>query len=551
MSALQFPSVHRRRFLAGSATALGSAALLAACGPSGSGGGGGGGNGGTSAEAMPTYQKIDVEVEPDLVGDEVVQDVYFSYPNPPFTSVEHETGSGGDLRAMIITYNPPPTPLDKNSYWELMNSELGVNYIPEIVSSTDYEQKFSTVIAGGGDLPDIIQCPLWMSLPRMNALIDNQFEDLTEHLGGDAVLKYPNLANIPAYAWSQAISKGKLWGIPVTRTLFPSVMYIRTDISSDAGFDEAPKSQEEFLEWGKAMTDKSKQRYAFSAADGGWMTNTTNGMYEVPNAWQLDGETLTESFEHDSYFEGLDFVKKVWELGYMHPDTPGMSVAQQKTLFWQGRVAACEDGIAWYPDNINYPDTIMGGRAPWTKDGSKVHAMQGSGIFSVNALKRGLDPAKVEEILNIMDYLAAPFGSEEYTKIAFGIEGEQYTMVDGSPQPDTERSQDRAINLGYVSAAPQAQYASAPVLRDTFTGVHALQTDIATGLVPNPIQGLRSDTQEKNGQYTTAIEDDRNDYILGRKTLDELKATIKEYQDKVQAKIKEELLEALRERGDI
>ena len=40
------------------------------------------------------------------------------------------------------------------------------------------------------------------------------------------------------------------------------------------------------------------------------------------------------------------------------------------------------------------------------------------------------DDAKVEELLRITNYFAAPFGSEEYIFLNFGIEGVHHTLND-------------------------------------------------------------------------------------------------------------------------
>src|SRR5699024_11591879 len=104
-------------------------------------------------------------------------------------------------------------------------------FSPDLVPASDYVAKFSTVIAGGGDLPALVQTPLWMPLPRVDHLITSQFSDLTKHLSGDAVLKYPNLANIPTASWKNAVNQGMLWGVPIPRPQFPDILYVRMDRS--------------------------------------------------------------------------------------------------------------------------------------------------------------------------------------------------------------------------------------------------------------------------------------------------------------------------------
>src|SRR5699024_2287283 len=197
----------------------------------------------------------------------------------------------------------------------------------------------------------------------------------------------------------------------------------------------------------------------------------------------------------------------------------------------------------------NHPEVPVGGRAPWTKDGSKVHAMQNTGIFSVTALKKGLTEERVIECLNICDYLAAPFGSQEYTATTFGLEGKHYTMKNGSPTKIQDATGDLLINPHYVAAPPQTLYGPDADVHETFTRFHTLEKELATGLVPDPCLALRSETLERNGQYEQEITDMRTGYILGRKTLDDVKAAIKKYNNEIGAQVTEEMLAAIETRG--
>ncbi len=539
--------VRRRTLLGG---ALGAAAVLglSSCSSSSTTSSGAAATG--NAAVLPTYRRIVPSVAADLPGTDVVQDVYFRYPSPQFTSVSHDLGKGGDLSAMIITYGPPPTPVATNEYWQQMNQRLNVTFKPDVVPSNDFPQKFSTVIGGGGELPNLIQVPVFMALPRLQQLIDNRFYDISSMVSGDAVLKYPNLANIPSYAWKMAINNGRVWGVPLVRPVFTNVFRYRQDISAAQGHPTVPATEEGFLEWAKAVTDTSKQRYALGNSFGlAWMlAETMSGMYEAPNGYTLEGGQLKQGLDHDSWWQYLEMLKKLWAAGVIHPDTPTMTAPQMTAALFNGTVVASEDGQASLQEVSKYPDATVATRPTYTKDGSKVHANKGAGVFSVMAIEKG-QGSRAEELLNILDYLAAPYGSTEYTFTTFGIEGQQHTLVNGSPVLSQDRSADLGVNFKYVCAPPGVLYAADAKQQTVFRQLQETQKALATGLVENPVAGLKSDTLEKSGRYTNAIGDARNEYILGRKALSDVKAATDAFTKDVWPAVKKEFEEQLAARG--
>src|SRR5260370_1172074 len=44
--------------------------------------------------------------------------------------------------------------------------------------------------------------------------LESQCADLTPFLAGDAIKEYPNLANLPAYAWPTMVFNGKIFAVP-------------------------------------------------------------------------------------------------------------------------------------------------------------------------------------------------------------------------------------------------------------------------------------------------------------------------------------------------
>jgi putative aldouronate transport system substrate-binding protein len=80
--------------------------------------------------------------------------------------------------------------------------------------------------------------------------------------------------------------------------------------------------------------------------------------------------------------------------------------------------------------------------APKANGGGPAAQWQGSaggggignfGIFAIPASVGKSNKAKVKELLRILNYVSAPFGSKEYTFMEYGIEGWNFTYVGGVP----------------------------------------------------------------------------------------------------------------------
>jgi putative aldouronate transport system substrate-binding protein len=195
-----------------------------------------------------------------------------------------------------------------------LNDRLGVDLKLQMVPAADYEQKFATTIAGN-DVPDVLQMRTVANLP---ALLDKRFTRLDEYLAGDAIRKYPNLANIPTQTWKPAVYNGGLYGIPIPRGLVGTYSFIRQDLFEAAGLSPEPKSFAELSETAKALTDPKARRWAF----GGW--NQPRGylqmMNQAPNVWREEGGKLTHQYETAEHKQGIVDLAQLWTAGVLHPD---------------------------------------------------------------------------------------------------------------------------------------------------------------------------------------------------------------------------------------
>jgi putative aldouronate transport system substrate-binding protein len=507
--------------------------------------------GANSSVKLPTYVPY-TGLKPDLPGTEQGVDPAFrNFPSDNPKSVAEKPGNGGSISGMAnIYYAVPPGP-DRNSYWAGLNERLGTDLQLQMVSNADYTQKFATTIAGN-DLPDMLQFPNGSPAPvaNMPQLLDKRFTNLTEFLSGDAIKEYPNLANIPTRTWKSAIFNGGIYGIPIPRGAIGSYHFIRADLFEAAGVSTEPKSYDELIDAGKALTDPKKRRWAYGLVNQ--PRQLLGRMNGEPNVWAEEGGKLTHVYETDQYKQTITDLIALWKSGVMHPDS--FNPAQPfKQLFNAGTVAinAADGYPGWTQyilDNTGNPDFKLGLMPVYTRDsGELAQWNNGSGVYSITALKKQDDPEKLKMILRTLNWLAAPFGTEEYLYRLYGKAGTDHN-IDGSGNPVLTKTgtANAVLPIRYLADSPYTIYQPGrPQDADTQHKYQSLE--IPTG-INNPTTGLFSNTAAtKNATADKNFNDGVNDIIQGRKQFSELDSLVstwrnaagegmrKEYEEQLQA----------------
>jgi putative aldouronate transport system substrate-binding protein len=535
----------RRRLLAG---AGGLAAMAGAAGLVGCSGGGAQTTNNASANSkvqLPTYIPY-TGLKPDLPGTaDGVDNAFRNFPKENPKVVQEKPGNGETLVGMAnIYYAVPPGP-DKNSYWAGLNERMGVDLKLQMIGNADYSTKFSTVIAGN-ELPDIMQMVVVANFPQ---LLESRFTPLDEYLSGDAIKDYPNLANIPNLTWKSAVYNGKLYGIPIPRGAIGSYHFIRQDIFEAKGLPINPKGYDELVQVTKELTDPKKRTWAFSLINQ--PRQLLGMMNDEPNTWREEGGKLTHTYETDEYKQTVTDLIAMWKTGVIHPNA--FDPAQPfKNLFNSGACAInASDGYPgwaqYISDNSSNPEFKLGLMLNYNRDGSKLARWHfGSGVYSITGLKKQDNKDKIKLILRALNYLAAPFGTEEYLYRLYGQEGVDHKMTDAGDPVLTKTGQtNTVIPIRYLADAPYTVYQPGrPQDADT---QHAYQSkEVPTGIA-NPTIGLWSNAAAtKNATADKNFQDGIADIIQGRKPfsgLQDLISTWKtaagdamrnEYQDQLQ-----------------
>jgi putative aldouronate transport system substrate-binding protein len=435
--------MNRRSLLSSAAAVAGAAAaapLLSACGGSSASS-----KGGTSTKtglqaALPNYVasstlKADIPSVSGAAGS-TTDPGFLSYPATQSKSVSGVPGKGGSYTAVTPLWGTVPDP--GNSFYQAMNTALGVNLTMKPADGVNYATIIPTMTAAK-KLPDWIQLPTWWN-PNFNVgeLVGNQLADLTPYLSGDNIKQYPNLAALPTGAWVDGAWEDKIYGIPSFSSGFAlaGTTFFRRDVLEAKGITaDQVKSADDLFNLGKELTNAKGGVWAF---DDIW--TYVFPFFGVPNKFTVTGGKLVHKYEMQEFLEALDWHYKLAKSGYMHPDALAGNNNDANTRFYAGKTLIAGGGLgAWnlgdaqagVAANKNYR---RGAFNIFAADGKSTPSVfLGTNTAEVSYFNARLSKDQIQELLAVANYLAAPFGSAEYTMINYGVEGTHYTMVNGVP----------------------------------------------------------------------------------------------------------------------
>lgn len=489
---------------------------------------------------LPAYRAFQAGT-PDLKGEHGASDGYFHYPAEPARTVDAKPGDGKPITAMASIWSPAPPGLPENLAWQHLNDQLGSEFQFQAVPAADYKARFATTIAGG-DLPSMIELA---QVPRLPELLRATCIDLTEHLTGDAVLRYPNLANLPGPAWQAGIYDGAIFGIPTDRGLWQSgILFQRSDLIKEKGLSAADlRDFGDFAAFCGELTNARKSSWALATVPIPYLRQ----LLGIPNGWRVDGDTLISAYEVPEQEQALQACIDLWQAGVVHPDA--FAVAgnlKAKQLFGAGRVHLAWDAYAaWFQfHRENPPGTPfdLDGMPLFGFDGGTVPFHLGPPAYSVGVIPKGNED-RLETILGVWNYLAAPFGSQEYLHTTYGKEGPNFTRR-GSDPVRTERGKREVLSLSCLVCPPLVGYY--PEDPEPTRRFHAHQTAMAANTEPNPGRYRYSETNASDGIKINAVIDDTfNAIIQGRKPISDWAGAVATWRKGGGDKIRDELKIAL------
>jgi putative aldouronate transport system substrate-binding protein len=519
---------------------------------------------GKNAGAMPTYIPTKLLSQPDRHSpDPRITDGYDKYPSNPVKSwTKAPPGTGSTVNVFIVAYYPPSTPYEDNATWQEVNKQLNANVQFSTVRSADYPVKIGTIMAGN-DLPDIIHIYNGISAaPNLPDFFKARCADLTPYLSGDASRDYPNLAAIPTYAWfnSQCAIDGKLYQWPIHRYLPLLGNYMISDLY-DAKFGKGyvPRDLDDWNRMLRELNDPSRGTWAMGAAPGPprfFGIYGYSAMFGAPNNWRLESDgKLVKDLETEELKATIGWMRDTWQAGLWYPDSVQLSDARTDG-FVPGKFATTIEAFGnswndfWRRGLQLNPQRHFGFIPPFrARAGDPPQAFLTGGFISTNVMKQA-SPDRIRELLRILDWLAAPFGSQEDMLLSYGLPGKDYTL-DADNQPKltpTGTSNAGYVPWRYLSQYPYVQYqADLPNYAATMFDAESIQVNAGT---VDPTLAYYSATNFSKGRLAEMnFRQGAVDIVVGRRPMSDYDQIVADWRNNGGEQSRKEYLDAFAANG--
>jgi len=489
---------------------------------------------------LPTYKEF-TAVKADLPGNsQGLQAGFLKMPKP----IASTTGKPltGPISVLSETFEVMSPAMPDNPFWQRLNAALGGQPNMQITEDVGdgNPAKFATILASD-TLPDLMWIPPNQGIPNVGPMLEAKFQDLTPYLSGDAVLAYPNLAALKPDSWRTAVVNGKIWGAPIPSTPFGQVMIGSKATWSKVGGLNA-KDANEFMDKVKEISNPGQKRYALEPAYINILHMITQWL-GAPNGWAVNKDrTLTHLYETDAYVAGIEYAAKLFTAGAFYPD---VNVTNTKAKIINGSIGAV---VGSGPHDIGGyraldPTANVEILVPFSFDGKiKPTYDMGYGTVGYTAFKK-TDDKRIKEQLALINWLSAPFGTDEYLMKNYGVEGKDFSLdKDGNPilNADGLKNVPGVVSALNIMSSPERVNFN-PGSPDVTQYIYDTEKKLLELAWRNPTNGTYSDTNAKVGPKITKIVRDKTiDIITGRAKVSEFADVLKRWQNEGGNKMREE-----------
>lgn len=427
----------------------------------------------------------------------------------------------------------PPTDTITNEIEEYTNTELEFQWIPD----ASKEERLNTALASN-NLADIVTLTILNNSSVRNALKAGAFWDVEPYLD-----EFDNLGEITEEMRRSASIEGVLYGIPFQKPLARNGIIIRKDWLDNLGL-EIPSSLDELYEVARAFTeddpdgDGENNTVGFvDRADLKYGAFKTIATYHgAPNEWKEDDGSFIPQFDTQEYVDGMDFMREIYENGYINQDFAVTAKNDQQEAFAQGRAGiyvgglmdarnlyTMSEGLEDDMDLVQVNKMSVDGNSPviWSDN----NGVGGLLAFPVNEVE---DENELRSILGFVDAL---IDDEMFTLMSAGIEGVHYE-INGDVTTRLDQDLWQQEVQPFSSSRPKEVGYDLKEDNEIKQISDELILENEAFALLNPAYSLESDTFTTNGsELAVIIEDATYQYILGDLDLAGFEAAVQRWYD--------------------
>ncbi|GGJ00549.1 extracellular solute-binding protein [Paenibacillus hunanensis] len=438
------------------------------------------------------------------------------------SSGEYDANSKATITWLNILHTAsPPTDTILNKLEEKTNSDITFSWIPD----ASKEERINTALASDS-LADIVTLTMLDNSSVRNSLKSGLFWEVEPYLKD-----YPNLAKISPDTIKSASIGGKLYGIPFQKDLARNGVTLRKDWLDKLGL-EVPKTTDELMEVARAFTEDDPDGNGQDDTTGFVDRNdlvygafkTLGSYFGTPNNWQVSADgKMTPEFMTDGYLKTMNYMKQLYDKGYMNKDFAVTAKTDQQQKFAQGKAGIYVGALFDSKNLLNMSkgvqdnmQLVMANDITSTgKESDRAIWAANNGIGGLLAFPRTevKDEAQLKRILQFVNDL---LDEDSYALMTYGIEGTHYKLDD--------KDAATIINTDLWQQEVQPFAASRP--KESGFKIHdadplkqqadKMIADNANYAVLNPAYSLDSETYNTQGsELQKIITDATYKYILG------------------------------------
>jgi putative aldouronate transport system substrate-binding protein len=257
-------------------------------------------------------------------------------------------------------------------------------------------------------------------------------------------------------------------------------------------------------------------------------------MFKVPPVGNpvsaLNGKVVS-AYDSPELEAALAFAYKMAKSGFVHPDALAGKDGDGKQRFYSGKVLMASDGPgAWNSQDAvagktASPKYVRGGLPLFSADGSTPTIALSASAGILSYLNKNLSPAQIDEGLSIANYLAAPYGSAEYTLLNYGVEGVHWTREATGPAYTTQGTKE-SNQVTYQFLASYRNIVTNPGYADVTQAAHTAAVDAVKHAYKPPFWNMNVNPPSRFSSTSTGtqVNDIIKEVTYGRKTVAEFKA---------------------------
>ncbi len=505
---------------------------------------------------LPNYRAAPtLDIKPYFTSDiSGMLPIYTDAPQTYFRSVDRTPGSGGTVTTFQLTWGDPPKPLDKNPYWTELNKRLGVSFEPQFVPQPVYDEKFSTMLASG-EIPDLVFLND-QSAVNLQGIRDGAFLDLSELLAGDKILRWPNLAARQEHIWQASLKDGRIYQVPSLVPPITNFPIIRTDLAGQTSIGAAPTDADQLLIMLKEISALGKD-------SGGRVVYGVNKyepimwrrLFKVGADWQRDESgKLVHGCETENFRLMLTWLAQAWQEGVFDPvamTTNAADIVSGTGLEWQSHgMFLGAAGMAQKEADLPGAKIDFFDLPGFDGTGQLVVQNIPYGRSTCLSHQLGEDEGRLHQVLDVLDYLSAPYGSEENLFVQNGIEGRHYDFDEnGLPVQITKNATELGVQYIAVDSG-ELSWRGHPANKSWAESFARTMESAAQKSIVRDLEGLESSSEtfvRKGNQLMELLNDFERGVVTGRESVAALDSFVADYRSAGGEQIRTEYARALDE----